>query len=240
MLWFQVYAFQLSLWFNWWYTRVCFGSIETGGSFQYFFYPYLGKWTNLTNIFEMGWNHHLGKDSRYVLWIFVKMNFQLTKFGSQKGHHNMSNFAGMFNVRSFEQWKKVIPNVRINVCLNPPTSPEEKVFRGSFQSHRSSPGMTGGFWMFRACSVRSFGYYWVDPRNVTYPDTQCMVYLPRFGWFYGKVGKWRFGRIWDMFFIFERVIFSFHIKFRGSRYQPKKTVQIESPFPKHHSWYLLY
>ena len=65
--------------------------------------------------------------------------------------------------------------------------------------------------MFRACSVRSFGYYWVDPRNVTYPDTQCMVYLPR-------VGKWRFGRC---FFMFEGVIVSFHVKFPGSRYQPK-------------------
>ena len=25
----------------------------------FFFHPYLGKWYNLTNIFQMGWNHHL-------------------------------------------------------------------------------------------------------------------------------------------------------------------------------------
>ena len=25
------------------------------------FHPYLGKWSNLTNIFEMGWNHQLVK-----------------------------------------------------------------------------------------------------------------------------------------------------------------------------------
>ena len=31
----------------------------TGWWFQIFFYvhPYLGKWSNLTNIFQMGWNH---------------------------------------------------------------------------------------------------------------------------------------------------------------------------------------
>ena len=31
-----------------------------GGGFRYFFFhPYLGKWSNLTNIFQMGWNHQL-------------------------------------------------------------------------------------------------------------------------------------------------------------------------------------
>ena len=34
--------------------------------FQSFFYfqPYLEKWSNLTNIFQMGWNHHL--DTLYI------------------------------------------------------------------------------------------------------------------------------------------------------------------------------
>ena len=34
-------------------------SIHLGGGFKYFcyFHPYLGKWSNLTNIFQMGWNH---------------------------------------------------------------------------------------------------------------------------------------------------------------------------------------
>ena len=31
--------------------------------FQFFFHPYLGKWSNLTNIFQIGWNHQLGKYS---------------------------------------------------------------------------------------------------------------------------------------------------------------------------------
>ncbi len=32
-----------------------------GGGFKHFcFYLYLGRWSNFTNIFQMGWNHHLG------------------------------------------------------------------------------------------------------------------------------------------------------------------------------------
>ena len=33
-----------------------------GGGFNYsifYFYPYLGRWSNLTNIYQMGWNHQL-------------------------------------------------------------------------------------------------------------------------------------------------------------------------------------
>ena len=35
--------------------------------FQIFFYfhPYLGKWSNLTNIFQMGWNHQLDQFSGF-------------------------------------------------------------------------------------------------------------------------------------------------------------------------------
>ena len=28
---------------------------------SFYFHPYLGEWSNLTNIFQMGWNHHLVK-----------------------------------------------------------------------------------------------------------------------------------------------------------------------------------
>ena len=35
---------------------------QLGGGFTYFvFHPYLGRWSNLTNIFWMGWNHQLVK-----------------------------------------------------------------------------------------------------------------------------------------------------------------------------------
>ena len=56
--------------------RKSFGYL--GGGFKYFFYfhPYLGKWSDLLNMFEMGWNHQLGmfRGCRYIhhawsLWV---------------------------------------------------------------------------------------------------------------------------------------------------------------------------
>ena len=50
------------------YTVACCGSPDeqwrTGWWFQLFFifYPYLEKWSNLSNMFEMGWNHQSEKD----------------------------------------------------------------------------------------------------------------------------------------------------------------------------------
>ena len=32
---------------------------------HFYFHPYLGKISNLTNIFQMGWNHQLGMDNRF-------------------------------------------------------------------------------------------------------------------------------------------------------------------------------
>ena len=29
----------------------------------FYFHPYLGKWSNLTNIFQLGWKHQLGKET---------------------------------------------------------------------------------------------------------------------------------------------------------------------------------
>ena len=37
---------------NWWLIHV--GGFLLGGSLFYFFHPYLGKFSNLTNIFQMG------------------------------------------------------------------------------------------------------------------------------------------------------------------------------------------
>ena len=43
----------------------------------FYFHPYLGKWSNLTNIFQMGWNHQLGnhwfpsiRPAMKTLWIW--------------------------------------------------------------------------------------------------------------------------------------------------------------------------
>ena len=37
----------------------CFRSHENWVANIFYFYPYLGKWSNLTNIFQRGWNHQL-------------------------------------------------------------------------------------------------------------------------------------------------------------------------------------
>ena len=68
-------------WTRWWF------------HFFIFFYPYLGKWSNLTSIFQMGWNHQLvkdlslGKDERsfelpLIIQFFV--DFSQPKTRSQK------------------------------------------------------------------------------------------------------------------------------------------------------------
>ena len=47
---------------------------KLGGGFKYiFFYPYLRKWSNLTNIFQMGWNHQLEKFEGYehILYTYL-------------------------------------------------------------------------------------------------------------------------------------------------------------------------
>ena len=52
----------------------------TRWSFQIFFmcYPYLGKWSNLTNIFQRGWNHQL--DDNYITCPLAKRWWNLLSF----------------------------------------------------------------------------------------------------------------------------------------------------------------
>ncbi len=50
---------------------------------MFYFHPYLGKWSNLTNIFQKGWNHHLVKNSLNWLWL------------SELGHQTGNNSQGL-------------------------------------------------------------------------------------------------------------------------------------------------
>ena len=45
------------------------GLLGGGNSNIFDFHPYLGKWSNLTNIFQLGWNHQL--DCRWFSFSFV-------------------------------------------------------------------------------------------------------------------------------------------------------------------------
>ena len=42
-----------------------------GGFNFFYFHPYLGKWSNLTNIFQMGWNHQLDIFRKCFLYIYM-------------------------------------------------------------------------------------------------------------------------------------------------------------------------
>ena len=60
-----------------------FGQWETGWWFQTFFsnfHPHLGKWSNLRNTCQMGWNHQLGKLWCVSLWAAA---FSRRTFGSE-------------------------------------------------------------------------------------------------------------------------------------------------------------
>ena len=41
----------------------------------FYFHPYLGKWSNLTNIFQMGWNHQLGRVLLFLFAVFCCLCF---------------------------------------------------------------------------------------------------------------------------------------------------------------------
>jgi len=61
----ELFVFLLGIITRWWFSNI------------FYFHPYLGKWSNLTNIFQMGWNHQLDKRAIY---------FRMIPFPS-KSHH---------------------------------------------------------------------------------------------------------------------------------------------------------
>ncbi len=64
-----------------------------GNSNIFYFYHYLGKWSNLTNIFQMGWNHQL------VYVFFEKMH---GLFGKCK--HDVSSSGGGVYLDGIKWW----------------------------------------------------------------------------------------------------------------------------------------
>ena len=52
------------------YSLTC---LAGGFIFYFYFHPYLGKWSNLTNIFQLGWNHQLEKGEYLLNTIVVTL-----------------------------------------------------------------------------------------------------------------------------------------------------------------------
>ncbi len=68
----------------------------------FYFHPYLGRWSNLTNIFHRGWNHQL--EHSWLEWhplIFTR------KYESSRGHH----FPAMLVYQSVNGWDVFRHNV---------------------------------------------------------------------------------------------------------------------------------
>ena len=49
-----------------------------------YFYPYLGRWPNLTNIFQMGWNHQLDSVVNYTIFVCHKQNLSTNFYTAAK------------------------------------------------------------------------------------------------------------------------------------------------------------
>ncbi len=54
-----------------------------GGLNHFYFHPYLGKISNLTNIFQMGWNHQPARVLKWMWFLYPPSNFHYRKGGPE-------------------------------------------------------------------------------------------------------------------------------------------------------------
>ena len=93
---------------------------------MFYFHPYLEKWSNLTNFFQMGWNHQLGKiwlDRRSLLEIDnVSSHFELSWLCAYFSHtlftswHGSTWNTGSFNIHTVTSKKVQHPKNLEFVC----------------------------------------------------------------------------------------------------------------------------
>ena len=67
----------------------------------FYFPPYLGKWSNLTNIFQMGWNHQLVKESG-------KLSKNLVAECCPNCPHELDTLPGIF-------WQQEAPETKMYI-----------------------------------------------------------------------------------------------------------------------------
>ena len=101
---------------------VGFQPSTVGVAFKYFFFhPYLGKWSKLTHIFQMGWNHQLEKNSRKQLltpvlykpgtgarWTCPRKSGTLMQQLVQFGSWDLSGARGWQFLKRGKQWCKML------------------------------------------------------------------------------------------------------------------------------------
>ena len=83
------------------------------GGFKYFyFHPYLGKWSNLAYIFQMGWNHQLGA----VYLVFGLFWSMLLKRHSSLTIVEAEFLAEMISISQNSTYFEVIHPPMISLC----------------------------------------------------------------------------------------------------------------------------
>ena len=95
-----------------------------GGGFKYFYFnPYLGKWSNLTNVFQMAWNHQLDHDKNCHVFVGLTCwrhfslplceNKSSRKSGFSATTKHETNTSSW--LQSKVSWKIPDPNHRIHI-----------------------------------------------------------------------------------------------------------------------------
>ena len=123
-------------------------TVFLGGGFKHFFIfiPYLGKWSNLTHIFQMGWNHqvqglsgekrgdgvdevHLTPKTKPNLW-----NLKIHEISAGHGARvkNLETHPNFF-LASSETTSMSISKMKFKAA-DPPTQPWKSSFTMSFVS----------------------------------------------------------------------------------------------------------
>ena len=119
----------------------------------FYFHPYLNKWSNWTNIFEMGWNH------------------QPEIIEHQKSKND-------FEVLKHPQPGADVPQVFSSTSFQKPTEQKEKIQQTTWsdQEHRLEAGETRQ----RRQGVRVTCWDWSQSQTVPPIPSMGLVYLPRF------------------------------------------------------------
>ena len=90
-----------------------------GNSNILYFHPYLGKWSNLTDIFQMGWNHQLVDFGRCSMFFFEKLFMKEPWSRREVIRQTNWNGENTANIEYFEEsarrsWKNRLVPLKIN------------------------------------------------------------------------------------------------------------------------------
>ncbi len=135
----------------WWSSQGLILFIEKlgGGSNIFYFHPYLGKISNLTNIFQMGWNHQLGNVFVTLVYLPLSMWDPFNPLSNQPGFHGNCMVDGWWKKHGHHQtmWN-ILQNCVYTLEL-PPTQDSSHHQDYSIFSRESQPKpscVTGTGW----------------------------------------------------------------------------------------------